>query len=218
MAWLSLVIVTLIFFAPGYGIAPRIVTQDMVASISLGGISAAIIIPGTGPLRLFVICFCVWAVIWLILYIPDHLLARKALRERKPYRDFLSRIGLWHDLVNSFQRYITGQVVVWLARFVFWGFIAKLVIGYLLQLALDKFLPVIANWLVAHFSSEVISILQGVLRQGAQDLTGFGMNSYGLVLFVFALLVLIVNRAYAIEQHGRLDYATQQRHFSTIRK
>ena len=209
MAWLSLVIVTLIFFAPGSGVAIRIATQNMIASISWHGFSVAIPIPGSGALRLFLISFAVWAIIWLVLCLPDRLLAQRALKEHRPYRDFLTRIGLWNDLIKSFRRFVSGWLVVWLAKFVFWAWIAKFIIGILLQLAMDKLLPLLASWLAAQFGSGIVSFLQSFLSQGTKELTGFGMNINGLVLLVFAVLVLIVNRAYTLEQRNRFDNATQ---------
>jgi hypothetical protein len=212
MAWLSLVIVLLIFFVPGSGVAVRIATQNLTASISWGGLSVAVPIPGTGPLRLFLVSFAAWLIIWLVLYLPDHWLAQRALRGHRSHRDFLARIGLWNDLVNSFRRFVSGRLAVGLAKFVFWGWIAKLVIAYLLQLSLDKLLPLIGSWLAVQFGNKIVPLLQSILNQWVKGLNGFGVNVNGLVLFVFATLVLIVSRAYALEQRDRLDYSSQQHH------
>jgi len=216
MAWLSLVIVTLLFFTPVIGIASRVAAQDMIASINLYGISVAIPIPGIGSLRLFLVCFAVWLILWLALYLPDRWLASKALREHKPYRDFLSRVGFWNDLVNAFRPTVSNRIAVWLARLVFFGLLIKMILGFLLQLVVDGLLPLLAAWLSRLGDGFTVS-LGHALGQGAQSLLRFGMNTAGMLLLILSVMVMIADLAFQDEQRYRADYAIQQ-HQSTQRK
>ena len=209
MAWLALVIVVIYFFAPGLGEASRLIGQTLVAYIQLPLASVAFPIPGTGSLRLFFACTGTWLILWMLFYLPDRFLGERALRERKPYQDFLSSINLWDDFVVAFRPYVSINLAVWLAKLILIGFIVKLLLGYLMQFAMDTFLPELLGFLLAQFGSSFSSI-QGVLQQFILDLTGFGVNSIGMILLVLSFLILIVNYAFGFEQRYRYQYAVQQ--------
>ncbi len=229
MAWLSLVIVTLIFFTPSFGIGPQVAARDMALNIHLPLVTMAIPIPFTGPLRLFLYSGGAWAVLWLVPYLIDKFLGEKALREpleyeaqvsqgkkNKGYIDFLSRIRLWNDLVNAFRPEFSGQLAVRLAKILVWFMVIKAIVVYLLRAALNTLVPLLTTWLTAQFGALFISQLKDGLSQGLATLLGLRADN-SVVLVVFCILVLIANRAFQVEQRYRYDYAVQK-HQREIKK
>jgi hypothetical protein len=214
MAWISLIVVALIFFTPILGIAPQVMGKDLTFLIHLAGVSVAFPIPGSGPLRLLLECAGLWLLLWLLLYLPDRWLGEKALVEKKPYSDFLTikrMEWLWNDFVKSFRPSFSSRLAVQLAKLVIFGILAAFVLGYLLQLALDSILPLVVNFLVSQFGAEFVSLLQTFLGQAAQELVHFGMNENGIALLVLSALVLAANWFFEKEQQYRYNYAVQQR-------
>ena len=211
MAWISLVVVVVIFFFPGIGLAPQHIGQELIADIHLWGVSVAFPIPGTGPFRLSLECVGAWLVLWLLLSLPDWWLGQKALAEKRPYQDFLFRIERWNDFVKAFRPTFSDRLAVWLAGLYLAGFVAKLIVSYILRLVLDVAMPSLLRLMTSQFSAEFAPLIQSFLGDTAKNLSGFGMNVTGIILLVLSALILIANWFMKKEKQYRYQYAVQQR-------
>jgi hypothetical protein len=210
MAWISLVVVVVIFFFPGIGLAPQHIGQELTATIEFFGVSVAFPIPGTGPIRLLLECIGVWLVFWLLLYLSDRLLGEKALFEKKPYKDFLTRLGRWNDFINASQPSFSNQFADKLAKLYMVVFLGKFVLGYVLQLILDAALPSLVGFITRWVGSEFLSGMQSFLGEMSQTLVKSGLNEGGLILLILSALIVIANWAMQSEQQYRYEYAVQQ--------
>jgi hypothetical protein len=188
MAWLSLVIVTLIFFSPMIGLGTSLAAQDVALRVSLPFITLSFSIPFTGPLRLFFYSVVLWLVIWLA----------PLLLERLLNIDFISKISLKNDLIYASRPYISNRIAVFLAKTFLWFFIIKslLIIG--LQTAIEYLVPIIASRLISNLSEWAT----GLFSQGVQSLIGI-RSSLSVTLFVFCILVLIASKAFEWEKKYR---------------
>jgi hypothetical protein len=132
-------------------------------------------------------------------YLPDRFLGEMALRQRKPYQDFLSRVKLWEDFVVAFRPYVSAKLAIWLAELILIGMLTKLLLGYLLELAIE------------------LSAVEGALEKFVQEIIWFGASSNGMTIIALSVLILIVNYVSEFEQKYRYKYAVQQRQ-NEIRK
>jgi hypothetical protein len=200
MAWISLVIVALLFFAPGVGLGSKVVVSDIPVSLPLPFVSSfAFRIPFTGPLRLFLECTGTWLVLWLIPFLLDRRQGEIELKERKSYKFLLQRIGLWDDLVNAFRPYITNQLATTLAKILLGFMLIRAVLIYILQAILDSIVPHLADWLASQFGSQFAPLISAAITQGLQFLLRLGPDN-GAVVIILCLLVLIANRTFHWEQ------------------
>jgi hypothetical protein len=212
MAWIVLAIVSLLYFAPWFGIAPQRISQELVALIPLPGISIAFPIPGTGAIRVLFEVGGIFLLMWAVLVLPDWWLARKALVEKREYKDFLKRIGdwLWNDLVKAFRPPLVNGLAVRLAQYALIVMASKLLVGYLLQLGVDYVLPLAGDFLVSQFGSEVATLIGSALGDTAKGLADFGMDDNGIILLLASALVLGAEKVYQFERGYRYQYAIQQ--------
>lgn len=188
MAWWSLAIVTIYFFAPGFGRGPEIAAQDVPLRIPLGIAQASIQIPFTGPLRLLAESGLVWAVIWAILLITEQF-----FESQEPKRTW------WrNDLIYAFRPYFTGKIAERLAYIVLGLAIASALATALLPLLSTMIAPFITNLIGASLASQLMPLLADVL----QEVIRLGATPS---LVIFCLLVLNVNRALRWEAKYRLE-------------
>jgi hypothetical protein len=205
MAWLSLIVVGLVFFSPEIGIGPQVSVQDIPLVIPLPFVSAALRIPFTGPLRLFLESAGAWLILWLIPFHVDRWLGENALKEKKPYKDLLKRIGLWDDLVIAFRPVITDQLATTLAKILLLFVIIKAIVIYLLQAIHDSIVSLLTTWLTSQAGAQFALVISELVGQSLEFLLGLRPNN-GVVLVVFCLLVLIANKAYKLERRLRHEF------------
>lgn len=188
MAWIALVIVTLIFFIPGIGLGPLLAAQDIALSVPLPFFKFAISIPFTGPVRLFAVCLATWLLLWLV---PIWL-------ERWLKTDFLTKIGLHNDLVHAYRPPHSIKVAVFLAKITFWVALVKAVLILVLRAVVELLLPLLAVLLGPALAPWV----SGGLNQVLGGLLGLRAD-WSVVLVVFCVLVLIANWGFKWEQSQR---------------
>lgn len=193
MAWISLAIVAIYFFAPGIGRGPEIMASGVPLIMHLPGFSVAFQIPFTGPLRLFIYSCGTWLILW-----QGIRLIEKVVNE-----DFLSRLHIPHndlrnDLVNAFLPVISNQIAVKMAQIMIWFLVIKAIFLALLQLIIAGLIPFLAT----RFPVETISIVSSLLEQGETFL--FSLTTQNIAVgFIFAVLILLAQKGHELEQRER---------------
>ena len=189
MAWLSLVIVAIVFFAPGIGVGQQLATPDIPLLLHVPLISVAFRIPFTGPLRLLAYSGGTWLILW-----QAPRLIEKAINE-----DFLTRFHiLRNDLVNAFRPVISYQLAVRLAQIAIWFLVIKAFLLVLLQLIIERLIPFLATVL----SIDVVSIISDFVLQSVSFLLSLTIRNIDILL-IFAVLVLVANKGHELEQRER---------------
>jgi hypothetical protein len=208
MAWLSLVIVTLVFYLPFVGWGLGLIEKNLVVHIPVGLTTIAVSIPYTGGLRLFLYSAFSWAALWGLALLLEYVTRA----------DLLARIGLRNDLVYAVRPPVSIQIAERLAPIVLTLVVVRMILPIILQLALSLLVPWIGAHLVpliaTRIAPEIVSLIVPYLTQWIETLIG-GLNriDFGTTLAVFSLLVVIANRAFQWEQqyrHGR-DLRRHQR-------
>jgi len=67
MAWISLTIVLFVFYLPGVGLADQILAQSSLVTISLPWMATQIPILFINDLKVLLLAFLAWAVLWIVL-------------------------------------------------------------------------------------------------------------------------------------------------------
>ncbi len=196
MAWLALVVVAVFFFAPGFGFAPSIMAENISLPFHLPFITIAFSIPFTGPLRLIAYSGGAWLILW-----QAPRLIEKALNG-----DFLTHFQiLRNDLVNAFRPRISDQIAVRMAQILIVFLVVKAFLIVLLRLVIEHVIP----FLAAQLAPTLVSIFSDWMTQALDGLLGLSSPNNSILL-IFALLVLIANKAHEVEQGERIMWNIHQ--------
>jgi hypothetical protein len=165
-----------------------VAAHDIALPISLPVLKVAVNIPFTGPLRLFASCAGMWLVIWQTSYWLNRWLKG----------DFLRKIGLHNDLMYAYRPPYCMRIAIFMAKAALWVLGIKIVLGFLLQLAVNLLIPYLSTFL-SQIPADILPLVTDILTQGLNGVLGLN-STWSVSLFVLSVLVIIANRAFEWEQ------------------
>lgn len=184
MAWLSFVLVTIVFYAPGLNLAERLLQRNLTISFELPLFTVTVPIPFTGFLRLLISLGVSWSILWWALTKlwetiekDEHLATQKG--------------GQWiRKLLDS---WVQGEYP-WMATEHLVTLLAKIIVGVGILKAL---VWLILEWLLSALG---LSLLPFQVQEAFREVLGTGLdlvNKYVLghilsyiILALFFLLVV----------------------------
>jgi membrane protein implicated in regulation of membrane protease activity len=143
MAWISFVIVVILFYTPVVGLGRFI--QEEAATINLGALSLSIDIPIVGHLRLLGYSVGLWLVLWLVIALVD-----RAIRA-----DVLVRARLRNGMLFASRPHIATHAAVALAQVTLGYVTAKAILMWLAQHVLVEVSPVLAGLLPVELNMQL---------------------------------------------------------------
>jgi len=195
MAWLYLVIVTLVFYIPIVGLGPRLIEEDFTIQIS----ALSLTIPFSSSLRLLLYSALAWFVLW----------RGTLLLEQIAGIDLLSWLGLPRRWMYAVRPRLSNQLARYLAKIALVICLVKVIGLILLGLALAIALPWAIEYLMAQVPGaawiELLAkwlqdVLMGLIRDWLSALVNFEVPA---TLMSLSILVLTANRAHGWEREYR---------------
>lgn len=134
MAWISLTIVLIVFYLPGVGVADQILAQSSLVTISLPWMAAQVPIIFINDLKVLLLAFLAWAVLWVVLV---------GLLRLLPADSVYHRLFRGNELFAD-RPHVTIRMANWLSLFVLSFlaiFLILLLVASLLALIITAFAP-----------------------------------------------------------------------------
>jgi hypothetical protein len=204
MAWLYLIVVTILFYTPLAKLPSRLIEEDFAIQIS----SSSFTIPFSGSYRLLLYSFVTWIVLW----------RGTILLERQTEVDLFSWLGLPRKWIYAVRPPFSGQLTRYLADTALSICSVKMLGPILLGVILEIALPWAVDYLIAQVGSawtEIVAgwlqdVLMGLIENWITGLMNFDIRA---TLMSFSLLVLTAVQAHEQEQQYRykLDLERKQR-------
>jgi hypothetical protein len=150
MAWISLVIVALVFYTPLIGLGRIVQEQTFSPQDLLPWLPVSAPIPYSGYVRLFVYSFLVWFFLWLVLFMLETYLVSSA---QSGQRGLLGRLRLRNGMLYALVPQFSNNVAVWLAWIVFvYGGARSVLLSMDVKQA-AAFFPLEIDWGIMAFSA-----------------------------------------------------------------
>jgi hypothetical protein len=183
-----------------------------IAGISLDilpGMSVDIPVPGLNSLIVGVIGVSLMAVGLALVYADSRVALEEIRKRNAQYKLLLARIHplLWRDVLNTQQHSFIGTLPMRFAQIVFAFYLAKTIAGltiWLVGMVVDgvgMFVPAVTAMLPVPLSS---------IYRFVTNIMGWGFDEQGMLLCIYAGLVLLATLFSRYERAFYQDYAVMQ--------
>lgn len=156
MAWVSFVVVVILFYAPAVGLGRLL--QEEAITVDLTVLSLSIDIPIVGHLRLLSYSLALWLALWVVIALVD-----RAIRA-----EILGRARLRNGMLFALRPYIATHAAVALAGVALGYITAKAILMWLAQRVLAEVSPILAALLPVELNMQmaVLSVFTLIVAYG----------------------------------------------------
>jgi hypothetical protein len=212
MVWLLMSLISVVFTVVATTITPdNSPDWFRIAQVALSfvpGMNVDVPIPGLSTLIVGLLGVVVLAVGLGLVYLDSRVAVEEIRKRNSTYKVALQRISelLWRDVLHSRQQSFIGQLPIRFAQIVFAFYLVKSLAGITVWIAgilidvLSRFVPFLA----------ALPINAGSLFSLVTNLLGWGMDERGMLLCVYAGLVLVAAWFSRYERAFYDDYAVMQ--------
>jgi hypothetical protein len=220
MVWLVMSVISILFTVVATTITPvngaDWFSVGQIAAAFIPGMNVDIPLPGMNMLLIGVVSMLLLAIGLGVVYLDSRVALEELQKKNSTYKVALQRLSspLWRDVLQSRQHSFIGQLPLRFAQIVFAFFLVKSIGGLVIWLigilidVLSTSIPFVAALPIR--ASTLYSIVTNVM--------GWGMDERGMLLCVYAGLVLIAAWFSRYERAFYDDYAVMQQQLIHAKK
>jgi hypothetical protein len=172
MAWVSFVIVVLVFFNPFFGIGNRIPHEPF--SFTMPFLAVPVNIPYSGYLRMFLVSVAIWALVWLLLVTLERLIGSRSSLQ-------LEKLGLRNGTMFALYPWEVSQAAAIVAKIILGITVLKAGVDFVIALSkariLEYLLDSLSRNLMGRGVGYVFDFTTGTIRSGGIDFLPFAPNA-----------------------------------------